>query len=235
MVLSMMREGVLGRALEQDLVRVGVHDLRDFSAGRHRTVDDATYGGGPGMVLKADPFIGALSTIRRKHGMPDAVVLMSPQGRRFCHDEALRLSRLSHVTLLCGRYEGVDDRVRDQLATEELSIGDYVLTGGEVPAAVVIDAVARLVPGVVGHSQSVQEDSFVRGLLDHPHFTRPAEVRTQGVPEVLISGDHGEIRRWRKYEALKRTLERRPDLLERAVLDDEERALLRELQSEGAD
>ena len=233
MVRSMMREGVLGRALDQGLVQVGVHDLRDFSADRHRTVDDAAYGGGPGMFLKADPFFGALSTIRRQHGMPDAVVLLSPQGRRFCHQEALRLSQLSHVALLCGRYEGVDERVRDQLATEELSIGDYVLTGGEVPAAVVIDAVARLVPGVVGDNRSVEQDSFVRGLLDYPHFTRPAEVKTQMVPEVLMSGDHGEIRRWRKQEALKRTLERRPDLLERAVLDDEERALLRELKDDG--
>ena len=231
----MMLEGVLGRALERGIVHVGVHDLRDFSTDRHRTVDDVSYGGGPGMVLKADPFFGALSAIRCQHGVPDAVVLLSPQGRRFCHEEATKLSRLSHVTLLCGRYEGVDERVRERLATDEISIGDYVLSGGELPAAVVVDSVARLVPGVVGNQRSVAQDSFVRGLLDHPHFTRPAEVESEGVPEVLVSGHHGEIRRWRKQEALKRTLERRPDLLEGAVLDDEEREILRELRNDGKD
>ena len=231
MLQAMIREGVLGRGLERGIMHVGVHDLRDFSGDRHRTVDDVTYGGGPGMVLKAEPFFGAVSAIKRKHGSPKAVVLLSPQGRRFSHQEALRLSRLSHITLLCGRYEGVDERVRG-LATDELSIGDYVLSGGEIPAAVVIDAVARLLPGVVGDERSVAQDSFARGLLDHPHFTRPAQVESQGVPEVLMSGHHDEIRRWRKREALKRTLERRPDLLDGVVLDDEERDILRGLQQE---
>ena len=231
MVDVMVREGVLGRALERDVVQLGVHDLRDYTADRHRTVDDVPYGGGPGMVLKAEPFVEAVAAIRDRHGPPDAVVLMSPQGRPFSHREALRLSRLRHVVLLCGRYEGIDERVRDLVATEEISIGDYVLTGGELPAAVVVDAAARLVPGVVGDARSVDDDSFVRGLFDHPHFTRPAAIESRAVPDVLLSGHHGEIRRWRKREALKRTLARRPDLLDTAVLDGEDRAILEELKS----
>ncbi|MBQ00957.1 MAG: tRNA (guanosine(37)-N1)-methyltransferase TrmD [Acidobacteria bacterium] len=232
MLEAVLREGVLGRAIERDVLQVGLHDLRAYSADSYRTVDDVPYGGGPGMVLKPEPFFRAVAAIRQRHGEPDAVVLLSPKGRVFRHEEAARLSRLRHVTLLCGRYEGVDERVREQVATDELSIGDYVLSGGELPAAVVVDAVARLVPGVVGDAQSVVEDSFVRGILDHPHYTRPAEVETHGVPHVLLSGHHAEIRHWRKREAVKRTLERRPDLLEHAALDDEERAILRELMDE---
>ena len=231
MVNLMVREGVLGRALERDIVQLGVHDLRDYTADRHRTVDDVPYGGGPGMVLKAVPFVEAVAAIRNRYGPPDAVVLMSPQGRPFSHREALRLSRLRHVVLLCGRYEGIDERVRDLVATEEISIGDYVLTGGELSAAVVVDAASRFVPGVVGDARSVDDDSFVRGLLDHPHFTRPAAIESRAVPDVLLSGHHGEIRRWRKREALKRTLARRPDLLDAAALDGEDRAILEELKS----
>jgi tRNA (guanine37-N1)-methyltransferase len=232
MLEAVLREGVLGRAIERDVLQVGLHDLRAYSADSHRTVDDVPYGGGPGMVLKAEPFFRAVASIRQRHGESDAVVLLSPQGRVFRHEEAARLSRMRHVTLLCGRYEGVDERVREQVVTDELSIGDYVLSGGELPAAVVVDAVARLVPGVVGDAQSVDEDSFVRGMLDHPHYTRPAEVEALGVPHVLLSGHHAEIRHWRKREALKRTVERRPDLLKHAALDDEERAILRELMDE---
>ena len=233
MLEAVLREGVLGRAIDREVLTVGLHDLRDYSADRHRTVDDVPYGGGPGMLLKPAPFFGAVEAIRRGHGDPDAVVLLSPQGRVFRHEEAVRLSQLRHVVLLCGRYEGVDERVREHLATDELSIGDYVLSGGELPAAVVIDVVARLVPGVVGDTRSVREDSFVRGMLDYPHYTRPAAVDTHAVPDVLLSGHHAEIRRWRKREAVRRTLERRPDLLGRAVLDDEERAILQELKDDG--
>ena len=227
---AMVEEGVLGRAVERGVVQIGVHDLRDYTRDRHRTVDDEPYGGGPGMVLKAEPFIEAVAAIRERHGAPDAVALMSPQGRPFAHREALRLSRLGHVVLLCGRYEGVDERVRELVATEEISIGDYVLTGGELPAAVVVDAVARFVPGVVGDARSVDDDSFVRGIFDHPHFTRPAAIGAHAVPDVLLSGHHAEIRRWRKREALRRTLARRPDLLEAAALDGEDRAILEELK-----
>jgi tRNA (guanine37-N1)-methyltransferase len=234
MIRAVLAEGVVGRAVDRGVLQVGLHDLRDYSTDRHRTVDDVPYGGGPGMVLKSDLFFRALAKIGRDHGESDAVVMLSPQGRVFSHEEAERLGQLDHVTLLCGRYEGVDERVREQLATDELSIGDYVLSGGELPAAVVLDAVARLIPGVVGDRQSVVEDSFVRGMLDHPHYTRPAEIEGHGVPDVLLSGHHGQIRYWRRRAAISRTLDRRPDLLERADLDldDEERAILQELRKE---
>ena len=232
MVNLLLREGVLGRALERGVLDVLVHDLRNFTEDRHRVVDDVPYGGGPGMVLKPEPLMRAVEFIRRERGEPRAIVLTSPQGRGFSHDEALRLSRLNHVTVLCGRYEGVDERVGERVATEEISIGDYVLTGGELPAVVILDAVARLIPGVVGDEQSVAGDSFVRRLFDFPHYTRPVEFQDLKVPAVLLSGHHGEIRRWRKREAVRRTLERRPDLLAAATLDEEERELLRELQEE---
>lgn len=221
--------GVVGRAVAQAVLDVGVHDLRDFTDDRHRSVDDVPYGGGPGMVLKLEPFVRALDFIRRERGRPDTVVLTTPQGATFTHREAVRLSALGHVVVLCGRYEGIDERVREHLATEELSIGDYVLSGGELPACVILDAVARQVPGVVGDRDCVRGDSFARRLLDHPHYTRPAELDDHRVPEVLTSGNHAAIRRWRKREALRRTRERRPDLLAEASLDDEERAILREL------
>ena len=181
------------------------------------------------MVLKPDPIFRALDAIEAQRGRPLTVLLTSPQGTRFTQAAAQRLSGAEHIVLLCGRYEGFDDRVRERV-TEELSIGDYVLTGGELPALVILDAVARFVPGVVGDEQSVAEDSFSRGLLDFPHYTRPAEVGSERVPDVLLSGNHAEIRRWRKRESLARTLARRPDLLENATLDEEERALLAELQ-----
>jgi len=225
------REGILGRAIERRLVDLCVHDLREYTDDRHRTVDDVAYGGGPGMVLKPAPLFRAVDASREARGIPDAVILTSPQGRRFSQAEAGRLSGLGHVVLLCGRYEGVDERVRDHVATEELSIGDYVLTGGELPALVVLDAVVRLLPGVVGDEQSVEQDSFTRGLLDYPQYTRPAEFRGIAVPAVLLSGHHAEVRRWRKRQALERTIGRRPDLLATAQLDDEERAILREVQA----
>jgi tRNA (guanine37-N1)-methyltransferase len=235
MVEGPLAEGIVRRAIDRGLVDVKVHDLRDYTTDRHRVVDDVPYGGGPGMVLKPEPLFAAVEAIRRERGEPGGVILTSPQGRRFTQLEAERLSRLGHLVLLCGRYEGVDERVREWLATEELSIGDYVLTGGELPALVMLDAVARLVPGVVGDEQSVEADSFARGLLDFPQYTRPAEFRSLRVPEVLLSGHHGEIRRWRKRQAVQRTLQRRPELLAQAALDDEERDILRELIGESKD
>jgi len=239
MIREPLAAGILGRAIACGTLDVAVHDLRDFTTDRHRVVDDVPYGGGPGMVLKPDPIFRALDTIKAARGTPLTVILTSPQGRRFMQAEARRLSRHEHIVLLCGRYEGFDDRVRRRV-TEELSIGDYVLTGGELPALVILDAIARFVPGVVGDEQSVADDSFSRGLLDFPQFTRPAEVVVDGtdtadsltmrVPDILLSGNHAAIRRWRKREALSRTLERRPELLASATLDDEERELLRELQ-----
>jgi tRNA (guanine37-N1)-methyltransferase len=224
-------EGIVRRAIDRGLVDVRVHDLRDYTADRHRSVDDVSYGGGPGMVFKPEPLFSAVDALRTD-GPIDAVILTSPQGRRFTQREAERLAGLTRVVLLCGRYEGVDDRVRSGLATEELSIGDYVLSGGELAALVIVDAVVRLVPGAVGDEASVEVDSFSRGLLDHPHFTRPAEFRGLRVPDVLLSGHHADIRRWRKRESLARTLALRPDLLPAAELDDEEREILRALMDE---
>ena len=239
MIEQPLAAGILGRAIERGTLDVKVHDLRDFTTDRHRVVDDVPYGGGPGMVLKPDPIFRALDAIAAARGGPLTVIMTSPQGRRFTQAEAERLSGLAHIVLLCGRYEGFDERVRERV-TDELSIGDYVLTGGELPALVVLDAVARFVPGVVGDEQSVAQDTFSRGLLNHPQYTRPPEIAMAGatasaervlkVPEVLMSGNHAAIRKWRKREALSRTLERRPDLLDAASLDEEEAQLLRELK-----
>ena len=229
MVQASLAEGIVGRAAGRGVLDVEVHDLRDHTTDRHRVVDDMPFGGGPGMVLKPEPLFAAVESIRRDRGVPDAVILTTPDGRRFSHGEAVRLSGLGHIVLLCGRYEGVDDRVRQALATEELSIGDYVLTGGELPALVVVDAVARLVPGVVGDEASVAHDTFARGTLDFPQFTRPATFAGLEVPPVLLSGHHAEIAKWRRREALARTLARRPDLLEDAQLDETDRRLLQDL------
>jgi tRNA (guanine37-N1)-methyltransferase len=235
MVEAGLVEGVVARGIERGLLSVAVHDLREYTSDRHRSVDDVPYGGGPGMVMKPEPLVRAVERIREQRGGVDAVVLLSPQGRRFNQGEAERLSGLSHVVLLCGRYEGVDERVRQLLGAEELSIGDYVLSGGELAALIVVDAVGRLVPGVVGDEQSVAEDSFSRGLLDHPHYTRPVEFGGLEVPRVLLSGHHAEVRRWRRKQALVRTLARRPDLIDAAALDTEERELLDEIRTEHVD
>jgi tRNA (guanine37-N1)-methyltransferase len=232
MVKASFAEGVVGRAIGRGTLDVAVHDLRDFTTDRHRVVDDVPFGGGAGMVMKPEPFFVAVDAIRERRGAPAAIVLTTPDGVRFTHREAERLSALQHVVLLCGRYEGVDDRVRQQLATEELSIGDYVLSGGELPALVMLDAMARLVPGVVGDETSVARDTFAEGLLDFPQFTRPASFRGADVPAVLLSGHHAEIARWRRREALARTLGRRPDLLADAALDDEDRKILDALRRE---
>src|SRR3954463_7284743 len=229
MIEGPLAAGIIGRAIDRGTLDVKVRDLRDFTTDRHRVVDDVPYGGGPGMILKPDPIFRALDAIEAERGGPLTVIMTSPQGRRFTQAQAERLSGLEHVVLLCGRYEGFDERVRERV-TEELSIGDYVLTGGELPALVVLDAVARFVPGVVGDEQSVAQDTFSRGLLNHPQYTRPPEIDALRVPEVLLSGNHAAIRTWRKREALSRTLARRPDLLAAASLDEEEEQILRELQ-----
>lgn len=230
MIEASLRQGVLGRAIARGLIEVGVHDLRAFTEDRHRVVDDVAYGGGPGMVMKPEPFFRAVESIASMHGPPGAVVLTTPDGKTFDHAAAERFSRALQVTMLCGRYEGVDDRVRTELATDEISIGDYVLTGGELPALVIVDAIARLIPGVIGDAESVALDSFARGLLDYPQFTRPAEFRGMAVPPVLLSGHHAEIERWRRREALRRTLLTRPELLERAELTEDDRRMLNELK-----
>ncbi len=234
MVQAGLAEGVVSRGIEQGLLDIQVHDLREHTRDRHRSVDDIPYGGGPGMVMKPEPLIAAVAQIAATRGTPGAVVLLSPQGRQFSQAEAERLRTIGHVVLLCGRYEGIDERVRALVGAEEMSIGDYVLSGGELPALVVVDAVSRLVPGVVGDEQSVEADSFSRGLLDFPHYTRPAEFAGMKVPDVLLSGHHAQVRRWRKKAALAATLERRPELLEQVALDDEERTLLNEILKERA-
>jgi tRNA (guanine37-N1)-methyltransferase len=224
-----LAEGIVGRAIGRGLLDVRVHDLRDHTTDRHRVVDDMPFGGGPGMVLKPEPLFAAVEHIRAERGAPSAVILTSPDGERLTHKVARRLSALDHLVVLCGRYEGVDERVRMSLATETLSIGDYVLSGGELAALVIVDAVARFVPGVVGDEESVARDTFAQGLLDYPQYTRPAEFRGMSVPSVLLSGHHAEIETWRRREALKRTLERRPELLDEAALDADDRELLKEL------
>jgi tRNA (guanine37-N1)-methyltransferase len=231
MVEQALAAGIVGRAIDRGTIDVRVHDLRAFTTDRHRVVDDVPYGGGPGMVLKPEPIFAALDAIAAGGGSGARVILTSPQGARFSQELARRLSASSRLVVLCGRYEGVDERVRSRV-DEEISIGDYVLSGGELAALVVVDAVARLVPGVVGDQQSVVDDSFSRGLLDFPHYTRPAELAGARVPDVLLSGNHAAIRRWRKREALSRTMARRPDLLSAAALDEEEREILRDLTSE---
>lgn len=231
MVEAGLSEGVVGRARSAGLLDIVVHNLRDFTTDRHHVVDDVPFGGGPGMVMKPEPFFAALQGIRERRGSPEVVALLSPAGEPFSQRGAQRLAAKRHIVLLCGRYEGIDERVRDALATEEISIGDYVLSGGEIPALAVIDAVARLVPGVVGDDASVAEDSFTRGLLDYPHYTRPAEFDGRAVPDVLLSGHHAEIRRWRREAALQRTKERRPDLLAGARLDADEREWLKRSKS----
>jgi tRNA (guanine37-N1)-methyltransferase len=230
MVRVPLEEGIVGRAIGRGVLDVRVHDLREHTSDRHRVVDDVPFGGGPGMVLKPEPLFRAVDAIRAERGEPAAVILTSPEGRRFSHQDAERLSRLGHLVVLCGRYEGVDERVRLHLATEEISIGDYVVSGGELPALVIVDAVARFVPGVVGDEESVARDTFARGLLDYAQYTRPAEFRGMTVPPVLLSGHHAAIERWRRLDALKRTLERRPDLLsDHSALDRDDRAALQEL------
>jgi len=226
--------GVVGRGIANGLIELRVHDLRDYTTDRHRSVDDVPYGGGPGMVMKPEPLVKAVEKIRTTRGAPGVIVVTSPQGRPFTQREAERLAAVGHAAILCGRYEGMDERVLALVGAEELSIGDYVLSGGELAALVIVDAVSRLVPGVVGDGQSVEEDSFSRGLLDYSHYTSPAEFGGLKVPDVLLSGHHAEVRRWRKKEALALTLARRPELLAHAVLDEEERALLDELQQESA-
>jgi len=230
MVQAALADGVVGRAIGRGIVDVAVHDLRDFTTDRHRVVDDMPFGGGPGMVMKPEPFFAAVERIRETRGTPGTIVLTSPDGERFSHRHAERLSALGHVVFLCGRYEGVDERVREFLAAETLSVGDYVLSGGELPALVMLDAVARLVPGVVGDEESVARDSFMRGLLDYPQYTRPATFQGHEVPAVLLSGHHAAIAKWRRREALARTAARRPDLLASVTLDEDDQALLDEIR-----
>jgi len=226
--------GVTGRAVEQGQLGLHLSNPRDYATDRHGTVDDRPYGGGPGMLMKMDTLEAAIADARSRVGEGSRVVYLSPQGVRLDHAKAQELATLDSLILVAGRYEGVDERLLESEVDEEISIGDYVLSGGELAAMVVIDAVSRQLPGVLGHEQSAQQDSFAEGLLDCPHYTRPEEYRGLRVPEVLLSGNHGLIRRWRLKQALGRTLERRPELLEQRVFTPEEQELLAEIRREQA-
>ncbi len=227
-----LNESILKRGREKGLLNVTVRNIRDYTEDKHKTADDSPYGGGAGMVLKPEPIFRAFEKLREDHpGDEFLAILLSPQGRLFRQKRAEELSgEKRRIILLCGHYEAIDERVIDALVDEELSIGDYVLTGGELAAIVVIDAAARLLPGVLGDEESAFRDSFGEGLLDHPHFTRPAEFCGMKVPDVLLSGNHAEIEKWRRREALKATLLKRPELLETAELTDEDEHILEELK-----
>jgi tRNA (guanine37-N1)-methyltransferase len=217
----LLAEGVIARGVKQGQLDIRVLDLRDFTTDRHRSTDDEAYGGGPGMVMLAEPVLRAVESIGGGH-----LVMTSPQGRRFDQSVARELTETQHVVFLCGRYEGFDHRVHEALQPDEISIGDFVVSGGELPSMLMADALGRLIPGVVGNTGSVEEDSFFRGLLDYPHYTRPEELRGMRVPEILMSGHHEKIRKWRKEQALRATLGKRPDLLDSAELDAEAREIL---------
>jgi tRNA (guanine37-N1)-methyltransferase len=242
---SPLSQSIIKRAREAGLVSIALHDIRDYTTDKHRTADDTPYGGGGGMIMKPEPIFAAVEAILP--GVPNLlgmdegpgtdhpsppVILLSPQGRLFTQEIARELSKHSHLILICGHYEGVDERVRQILATDEISIGDYVLTGGEVPALVIVEAVTRLVPGVLGDPGATFEDSHTEGLLEYPHYTRPLVFRGHKVPEVLLSGDHAAVIRWRRQQALRRTWERRPDLLSKARLSEADKAFLRQLEEE---
>jgi tRNA (guanine37-N1)-methyltransferase len=226
---------ILGKAREKGIVSLNAVNFRDFANNKHNTVDDYPFGGGGGMVLKPEPIFAAVEHIAAASGTKPRVILMCPQGTPYSQRIAERLSRESHLLLICGHYEGYDERIREHLVDEELSIGDYVLTGGELPAMVVIDSVVRLLPGVLGNEQSAVTDSFSTGLLEYPQYTRPANFRGWNVPDVLLSGHHEQIAKWRREQSLLRTLKRRPELLEDADLSEEEREWLNRMKNQLAD
>ena len=221
---------IIARAREQGLVEIRVVNIRDYSEERQHIVDDYPYGGGGGMVMKAAPIFAAVEAARCAEECRERVILMTPQGRRLDQAKVAEIARYDHVIIVCGHYEGIDERVREHLVDEEISIGDYVLTGGELPAMVVMDAVIRLLPGALGAAAGAETDSFASGLLEYPHYTRPPEFRGWKVPDVLLSGNHAAIRVWRREQALRRTLQRRPDLLEQADLSEEDRELLEKVK-----
>ncbi len=225
------QQGVIGRAVKSGTLSVDTFNPRDFTHDRHRTVDDRPYGGGPGMLMMVKPLTDAIQAAKKVGGENSKVIYLSPQGKPLDQAGAQRLANIDRTILICGRYEGIDERVIERHVDEEISIGDYVLSGGELPAMVLMDAVARLVPGVLGHKASAVEDSFTDGLLDCPHYTRPEILDGQKVPEVLLSGDHEKIRQWRLMQSLGRTLQRRPDLLNHLALTEEQQRLLDQYQA----
>ncbi len=234
MVNAVTEYGITSRAVKRGLLKVNTWNPRDYTSDNHRTVDDRPYGGGPGMVMMAEPICAAITDARGEFdpGNPPLVVHLSPQGRKLDQEGVMELVQRQHLILIAGRYEGIDERVIDKEVDEEWSIGDYVLSGGELPAMVLIDVLTRTLPGALGHEDSASEDSFFNGLLDYPHYTRPEEIDGQQVPDVLLGGNHEDIRRWRLQQALGRTWLRRPDLLEHLQLDDEQQDLLESFKKE---
>lgn len=240
MFVGPMDQSIIARAKDKDLLQIHTHNIRDFSNNKHNEVDDYAYGGGPGMVMKPEPIAGALNYVAKElmsssdGKVPEdiPVVLLSPQGRRLTQSLAADFSKLRELVLICGHYEGIDERVRQNLATDEISVGDYVLTGGELAAMILIDAVGRLIPGVLGHPESHDSDSFSHELLQYPSYTRPEEFMGSKVPGILLSGHHKEIERWRRNESLRRTFERRPDLIESTELSSEDEDFIRSLKNE---
>lgn len=232
MVNSYLNASLIKKAMDKSIINVAVHNIRDYTTDKHRSTDDYPYGGGAGMVMKPEPFFRMAETLWADKDSRK-IILLSPQGRIFSQEIAVELSRETReIVLLCGRYEAIDERVSEFLADDEISAGDYVLTGGELPALGIIDAVSRLIPGVLGDSRSAEDDSFSCGLLDYPHYTRPENFRGIPVPEVLVSGNHREINRWRKKQSLKKTLEKRPELLDIYELSKEDKKLLDEIKEE---
>jgi len=227
-IFPALQVGILSRAQDAGVLTVNVHSLRDFTTDRHKSVDDYPYGGEAGMILKPEPLFRAVRTLNPQ--LTTRVIYLTPQGTPFNQSIAEAFSLESHLILICGRYKGIDERVREKLVTDEISIGDYVLSGGEIPALVLIDAIGRVLPRALGDYESAQSDSFSQELLDCPHYTRPAEFEGMQIPEILLSGHHEKIDRWRYEQSLKRTFERRPDLLEKIELGDEERAYLNSLE-----
>lgn len=219
-------ESIVRRAVDRDLVSISIHNHREWGLGKHRMVDDYPFGGGTGMVMKPEPLFEAVEAIKAASDQSAPVILLTPQGRVFNQEVAAELAQHDRIILICGHYEGVDERVGEHLATDEISIGDYVLTGGELAAMVIVDAVVRQLPGVLGSDESAKDDSHANGLLEHPQYTRPQSYRGWDVPDILLSGNHAEIAKWRRQQSILRTLRRRPELLERADLSPEERGLV---------
>lgn len=233
MFTAPLGESIIKRAIDRGLVQIAIYNIRDYATDRHHVVDDSPYGGGPGMVLKPEPIFKAVESVlgeKGKSGIP--VLLLTPQGRIFDQQAAQELARYREMVMICGHYEGVDERVRERLVTDEISIGDYILSGGELAAMVVVDAVVRQLPGALGSEASVGEDSHVGGLLEYPQYTRPQSFRGWEVPEVLLSGNHASIARWRREQSILRTLKRRPELLERAALSEKERRMVARMKRE---
>ena len=241
-----LNSSILHRARQRGLIDVRIHNIRDWATDKHHVTDDEPYGGGGGMVMKVEPVFAAVESVlgpipggdgndraSTDSGARVPVILLTPQGRVFSQKIAMELVRHPRLALICGRYEGVDERIREHLVTDEISIGDYVLTGGELPALILMDGISRLIPGVLGDPDGAMDDSHATGLLEYPHYTRPPEYRDWGVPEILLSGDHAKIEKWRREQSLRRTFKRRPDLLESAPLSETDRKVLKKIQEEG--